>query len=196
MNGNTPNLPLPSSFQKLWQLAIREAINQDIKPENVFGDIGLYLVYPPLHNNPHRYDCTPINSSTFGDTGGDGVHFGLLHTSELLHENSPVIMTVPMNFSAERNWILGADLLEFLALGCQVGFFFLEQIAYTRTRMNESQKRYPINFSDFEPISLEDRVLLDVIAREFPLKPWPVLTERLDELEMAFHSLIQLDMED
>jgi hypothetical protein len=187
---------LPPSFQKLWQLANREAKSKDHDPQDIFGDVGLFLTYPPLHDSPYLYDCTPSNSSTFGSTGGDGVHFSFLHLNDSLHQNVPVVMTVPTNYSAEKNWVLGADLLEFLVLGCQVGFFVLEQIAYTRTRMNESQKRYPINFSDFEPVSSEDRVLLDVIAKEFSLSPWTRLTERLDELEREFHRLIQLKLED
>jgi hypothetical protein len=72
------------------------------------------------------YDATPPHSVTFASTGGDGVHFGVLTDAG---QPGPVVMTVPLNFN-RPNLILGADLHDFLNLGCHFGYFALEQLVY------------------------------------------------------------------
>jgi hypothetical protein len=79
--------------------------------------------------NPTRarvwdYASTPVDSTTFGSTGGDGVHFSVLHTGRG-NGYAPVVMTVPMAFDAP-NHIVGGILREFLGLGCRTGYRCLE----------------------------------------------------------------------
>jgi hypothetical protein len=62
--------------------------------------------------------CTPHNSITFANTGGDVVHYGLLQLPGLdLHEQ-PVV-TVPMG--DHHNVVIAENLREFLSLGDHVG---------------------------------------------------------------------------
>lgn len=79
-----------------------------------------------------RYDCTPLNTTIFARTGGDGVHYSFLEISETLQ---PIVMTVPMNFGTsikDYNWILGDNLNEFLSLGYFNGWFPLEQLCHKK----------------------------------------------------------------
>jgi hypothetical protein len=63
------------------------------------------------------YDTTPRNSLTFASTGGDSVHYSVLTDAG---RPGPVVMTVPMN-PDRPNVVVGADLRDFLALGCHSG---------------------------------------------------------------------------
>ena len=89
----------------------------------VFEPIGLILEDEPARMD---YFCTPVNSVTFGSTGGDGVHFGFLRSRSNTRE--PIVMTVPM--SDVQNIVLAENFHEFLQLGYHTGFFSLEQLAY------------------------------------------------------------------
>lgn len=86
----------------------------------------------PVYDAEYHYSCTPINTTVFAHTGGDGVHFSIL---ELSDEIQPIIITVPMNFGGavkNRNLILGENLPEFLSLGFYNGWFSLEQLCYDK----------------------------------------------------------------
>lgn len=74
------------------------------------------------------YEATPSRSLTFASTGGDGVHYSVLTD---VGRPGPIVMTVPMNFD-EPNVVVGADLRDFLSLGCHFGYFALEQLVYDR----------------------------------------------------------------
>ena len=56
----------------------------------------------------YGYFCTPVNSSTFASTGGDGVHFSLVHINGKATDDSPVVMTCPMG--VKFNMIVGSNL--------------------------------------------------------------------------------------
>lgn len=83
-----------------------------------------------LHDRLERwtYSSTPLNSVTFGSTGGDGVHFGLLLSESTTERDGPVVMTVPM--AGQANHVIAESVGEFLGLGCVHGWFSLEQLAY------------------------------------------------------------------
>ncbi len=147
---------------------------------------------------------TPINSFTFAQTGGDGVHFSLVTLEGKVLENSPVVMTVPMNYG-KVNLIVGENLLEFLCLGEQLGYFFLEQLVYNEEETIEwlshpkefINKEYGINPSGaFPPDSfLEKERLLSILRKEFELKPWNNLKSRLDELQNKFLGMLEFHTE-
>jgi hypothetical protein len=144
---------------------------------SVFGDIGLFLA-PSLGRA--TYDTTPMNSSTFASTGGDGVHFGLLHVEGKVVDTSPVVMTVPMCFG-RPNAIVGETLREFLSLGALVGFWYLEHYVYSEAEFFAKCGA---------PETMDD--LADLIVADFDLVPWPDVRGHMTELQALYASAIVL----
>jgi hypothetical protein len=120
-------------------LALAERLAQRAggDPGFVLHPLGLRFDGP----DPGRwsYDATPVNSTTFASTGGDGVHFGLLHGTTAASPTAPVVMTAPTQLDAP-NHVVGASLREFLALGCRTGYVHLEQLAYPPDRQDETSR--------------------------------------------------------
>jgi hypothetical protein len=77
------------TLDRLWALAKKVGRKSGKPARQVFNPIGLILV-EPLAKDWH--DCTPINASSFAHTGGDGVHYSLLHLNGQISDNSPVVM--------------------------------------------------------------------------------------------------------
>lgn len=113
-------------LNRVWGLADREGERRSTRPDLVFDPVGLILIRPL---EKWGYDSTPVNSQSFAHTGGDGVHFGLIDLGVGISEDSPVVMTVPMAANP-KNVILGENLFDFLCLGCESGYFMLEQLSY------------------------------------------------------------------
>lgn len=132
------------------------------------------------------YWCTPSNALTFATTGGDGVHYSLLAIGDEFTDFSPVVMTVPC--CDTPNVVVGANLREFLALGCRYGYFGLEQLVYDRRGTLEE-----LRLARFSPDSGPDeRNLLRSLSSTFRLSPWSRPSQRLDELQTLFSSEQQL----
>ena len=95
------------------------------------GQMGLLLA--DVCEN-RGYWCTPINTVSFGGTGGDGVHFNLLVRDDAVTDDAPVIMTVPASGGEmlDMSLVVGENLREFLCFGLLRGYFGLEQLAYDR----------------------------------------------------------------
>lgn len=140
--------------------------------DNGLADEGLIL-HERLE--PGGYSCTPINSVAFASTGGDGVHFSLVDLGDGPAESSPVVMTVPMAFGDDlrSNWVLGADLREFLALGFHGGWFTLEQLAYDPAWPAELARATTQAAS--QPVTR--------LAAELDLRPWAEVEARLRQLQ-------------
>ncbi len=143
---------------------------------------------------PAGYSCSPTNAPWFARTGGDGVHFRFLEIGGEIREESPVIMTVPMQFD-EPNYVVAENLLDFLALGCR-STYDLEELAYDKGRMIEFLKHPEKGLSfedgdyDFDPI-LEPFPEQRILIEEFNLKPWKNVEERLEYLrEKYLHLLV------
>lgn len=117
---------------------------------------------------PTGYDASPIGYCAFASTGGDGVHFNVP-----IDGAGPIIMTVPMAFD-RPNIIVGADIMEFLSLGCIFGYFCLEQLAYDFEGTISS-----IQAAD------EQSAALYKLSNQFGLKPWSFVGLRLNELNSA-----------
>lgn len=191
-------------LEKLWSLADAEAARTGGEPSLMFEPIGLWFDHS-LRNA--GYLTTPLNSSTFANTGGDGVHYGLLHVEGEVKDNCPVVMTVPM---AGEDVIVGADLHEFLCLGCELGYFPLEQLVYDRDGMIRTlahpdevwEHRYrddevffrsnPDRRDEMGRSLRREQDLLKLLCTEFQLKPWDCLEERLSELQEKYLSLLEL----
>ncbi len=168
---------LPSTLLQLWKLTGGDPDDERCDWNSVFDPVGLILRAPPRNES---YWCTPTNTLTFAVTGGDGVHYGLLSVNEEFTDFSPIVMTVPM--CDTPNIILGANLKEFLALGCRYGYFALEQLVYQReeTIRKLESARYDVEAEERE------LVLLKKIASAFALNPWTNPAQRLIELERTF----------
>jgi Ankyrin repeats (3 copies) len=160
-------------------------------------DIGFQLIRPL---KSWTYQATPLNSSTFAHTGGDGDHFSFLHRDGKVTEESPVVMTVPMMFD-EPNRIVGANLHEFLSLGCVVGYDAVTGLVYdfegTVGSLFDYDKYVAESFSeeptpeDLRDLATQKR-LLDLLSKEFDLAPWPNPKKRLRELNKQWLSNLEL----
>lgn len=123
----------------------------------------------------------------------------MLFVNDAVTDESPVVMTVPMM----ENVILGANLYEFLCLGCETGYFNLENLVYPwRTelifRMTHPQewrelaeKEDPGYFENPNSFAHEQE-LLGLLINEFDLKPWVNVEARLAELQVQYMPLLQL----
>lgn len=96
---------------------------------------NLYFDYAgiiPVNDETFIYDSSPINTTIFAMTGGDGVHYSILEISE---EKQPIVMTVPMNFGdsmKDYNIIIAENLIEFWSIGFYNGWFPIEQLCYDK----------------------------------------------------------------
>lgn len=137
------------------------------------ADVGL-AIHDELRRN--GYDCTPANCLTFASTGGDGVHFSIIET---LGTRSPVVMTVPMNFS-EENLIIADSIYEFLCLGCKYGYFALEGLVYDfEETVLEIEECNTLAYSDLE--DEKEAQLLSALSDAFNLRPIANVTSYITE---------------
>jgi hypothetical protein len=161
-------------------------LDERLRIEDADSFIGLNLIDPPRNYR----DCgtvlysprtTPTNTIAFASTGGDDVHFSLIQHEKTLDDNSPVVMTVPMGGEDVRaiNIILGSNLHEFLCLGCEHGYFDLEQLLYDRPGTIA-------RLSSREQNDEEAKETLSVYRRDLGLKPWTEIGTRLLELDDQF----------
>lgn len=174
---------LPSMLLRLWSLTGRSPADPASGWNHYFDPIGLILLAPSGKNH---YWCTPTNSLPFATTGGDGVHYSLVSAGDGFTDFSPVVITIPM--CDTPNLVVGANLKEFLCLGCRFGYFSLEQLVYDRERTLKE-----IASGRFDPEQEEkERRLLRKVTDAFNLKPWSNPAARLEELSVAFASALRL----
>ncbi len=143
-------------------------------------DIGLIL---EIDGSAVSYEITPRNASVFAHTGGDGVHFALLHRGGRPTAASPVVMTVPFAFE-NANHVVGENLFDFLRLGSRDGFFSLEGLAYEDRRQEVLLILEGKRDSNKWPEKAE---LLRLFVERFSLKPWDEVQERLSALQARFY---------
>jgi hypothetical protein len=177
---------LDADWPRLWALAGRLGERAAGGPDSAFFPLGLGL--HGRDGGPGGYDATPVNSTTFASTGGDGVHFSLLHATDVPGA-APVVMTVPMQFDAP-NHVVGASLREFLALGCRVGYYHLDHLAYGWGRQAEASLLQDGTWTgtgwDGETEESTALELLSALTRELGLAPWPNVAQRLAELQASY----------
>ena len=181
-------------LEKLWSIAEIEANKTGADFSFVLDPIGLILRRPIERE---RYEATPANSLAFATTGGDGVHYSLLRLGPEVGDLSPVVMTVPMNYGQE-NLIVGIDMKEFLCLGCQTGYFFLEDLTYdepdTIYWLTHPDKWYEAIDQDHKTVEDINRkkYLLNLLSKELNLKPWEEFEQRLIFLQSQYYSLLEI----
>jgi hypothetical protein len=182
---STTPIAFLADWTKLWQLAQRLAATMGEEPGYVFMPVGLCLE-DPNQARGWDYATTPINSTTFASTAGDGVHFSVPHTNDS-NGSAPMVMTVPMALDSP-NHIVGGDLREFLALGCRTGYLCLERLAY-RWGRQETITRLR---NGLPPDDAEEAGLLRHLAKAFDLQPWRDVERCLGELDAAHRPQLQL----
>ena len=127
------------------------------------------------------YDSSPLNCVAFATTGGDGVHFSVFKDFD--EDESPVVMTVPMNFG-EENIVIANSLYEFLCLGSRFGFFGLEQLSYDfNSTVNEIE-----NCNRSESTNPE----LKELSLEFGLKPIDDTARYVETVNAKYYSKLEL----
>jgi hypothetical protein len=182
---------VPAAFHtdwiRLWHLAQRVEAETG---EN-FLDVGLGLIDPTWDPRDGGYQTSPANSTMFAGTGGDGVHFSVVNAASGDSGATPVVMTVPMAFDSP-NHIVGANLCEFLALGCHIGYFDLEQLAYPWGRQGLIVR---LQTAPQQPDTDAAR-LLQALIDEFDLQPWRDVQQRLSDLDAMYRGDIQLNDQD
>jgi hypothetical protein len=180
-------------LEQLWSIAEIEAKRRGIQFPYVFDPIGLNLIRPLKQE---LYESTPKNSMSFATTGGDGVHFSFVQLNGEIVDHSPIVMTVPMNFGSE-NLIVGADFEDFLCLGCEVGFFFLEQLTYSDSKadalywLSHPEEWFTNLIGDLNNIDI-NKNLLKLLRTEFDLRPWDNIEKKLLSLEDEYLPLLEL----
>jgi hypothetical protein len=190
--GNMTN----QALDRLRKLAIQESEIAGCHPNQAFDGMGLNLLDPAKR---FGYDVTPLNASTFAHTGGEGVHFSLVHIEGKLTDDSPVVMTLPAGFE-RKNVILGSNLVEFLCLGCQIGYFPLEQLIYQYSDTigwikDPTLWHTAAGYTSDDPYLLKEQRLLRIIRDEFSLSPWQEAEERLFDLQIEYLPLLKYDSE-
>jgi hypothetical protein len=95
-------------------------------------------------------------------------------------------MTVPCNGPDETNFIVGENLHEFLCLGCQIGYFGLEQLVYQREETLAL-------LQNPESVSECEEYLLSLLKSEFHLGPWKNVETRLNELSNNYMGLLKTE---
>lgn len=208
-------------FERLLNLEKRLFSNVDSSKQDEFskltqvlkfGAIGLILAKKLVCRD---YYCTPQNSLTFANTGGDGIHFGFLQIDKPWI--CPVVITVPMGGSVDsrdNNVILGETLREFLALGFHIPYFELEELVYdfngTLHSLNQPEPSPSFDgltessgsrasAQELEKLKkqterlVDGEFLFDQIVREFDLKPWENIEHRLEELRQRYLPILQIE---
>lgn len=170
------------TLDRLWELSGQSRADAPAPVNGFFDQIGLLLMHLIA---PLPYAPFPHNSAIFATTGGDGVHYGFLDVGQGISEASPIVMTVPM--ADDANHIVGADLTDFLRLGCRTGYLQIEQLAY-------SWEQFAAELDEAKPEDWawpEALRLLDLVTATFHLSPWPEHSARLAFLQRSYGHLVK-----
>jgi hypothetical protein len=188
------------TLTRLYEVAVRAALlNPPHTADWLLGSIGLHLDSNLTNGG---YYCTPVNTSAFAWTGGDGVHFSFTHIEGKVSDQSPVVMTVPMNFGSDSiNMIVGSDLVDFLRLGCVTGYAALEELSYDQDKFLTGgfvdYRKIWASHSGFDTSTeAEDAALLRLIIAEFSLTPWDNVEAHLEQLKQQYLPALQLPPDD
>jgi hypothetical protein len=183
---------VPAAFHadwtRLWQMAQRVVVRTGAKTAHAFLNVGLRLEDPAAPPHDGEYTSSPANATMFAATGGDAVHFSVLHTPGT-RDRGAIVMTAPMAYD-QPNLVVGDGLAEFLALGCRTAYYGLDQLLYQRQRMiNRLESAEPQH-------GTEEANLLQALVDEFGLAPWRNVGLRLAALDAKYRSTIHLHEHD
>jgi len=171
--------------RRLWALAGRIAQSRGATVGDVFGDVGLFLTDPAGPDRDAGYDDSPAGSVLIASAGAEGVHFSALLPDA--DGAAPIVMTAPLVFD-RPNTVVGADLREFLALGSTSCFCCLEQLLHDTGADDEWGRAAAIRRAGAPRSAGASHApaLVDAIAREFAVSPWPDVAGRLAALARQY----------
>jgi hypothetical protein len=154
------------------------------------GQMGL-LLNRRLENE--GYWCTPTNSLSFGETGGDGAHFSFLITENKITDKTPVIISVPDNFGDpdDANVVLGRGFEEFVRLGLHCGYFSMAQFAFNNQAALKHYARADWDDADSWFPSGNHRIVAEYVSKKLNLKRLAYSADELAELQSEFKPLMQ-----
>jgi hypothetical protein len=189
------------THQQLWQFTQTLKQSEFERDRSAALDpIGLLVVQKPQRG---EYPSPP-NGVQFAYTGGDFVTFSYLDQGDTSYGNSPVILTLPPLIHGKcLTPVVGENLYEFLCLGSQIGFFYLETYS-TREffdlycHPDEAWKAFEAE-EQAQPKSLHMRErscanqkkLLKRLTDEFSLRPWTDVQQRLKQLQKDYMKLVK-----
>jgi len=178
------------TLDQLWAIAHQQTRSTTIPACDAFLSIGLRL-----HNakKPWQYYCTPQNVRTFASTGQDGVHYSFLQLSASAPplSESPVVMTVPMNFD-NQNIVVAENLYEFLCLGARTGYANLEVLA-DESRVESDEAIGALARDEFvRSLSKPQQLRLQILNDAFGLSPLTNLSDRMRTLQAPYLDRLQL----
>lgn len=134
---------------------------------------------------------TPKNVLTIARVSGShDAHISLASEWGRISDQSFVVLTVPDYdlSNEEANFILGADFLEFLCLGCQWGFSDLDNITTEFDAVCDQIENGPEDETDYDPDHLE---ALEALRAEFGLVPWGNARSRFEALRSTYGSALR-----
>jgi len=181
-------VPAHTLLHALIEFAQEVAPEFDRDPTCGLEDIGL-LFWDEIY----YYDSTPKNVIPFAATGGDGVHYSLLVRQGVCELDWPVVMTVPVGAGKLDNWILGENLLDFLHLGCHIGYFGLEGLAYE----DRSKVIADFDIADDQLDHFPEK--LDILRRvraKFSLERWSNVEKKIYDLQVRYHHCLDITLSD
>ena len=167
---------IPGSLESLWELADELGEQSLTDPLYVLDPVGLLLVRPLERWD---YECTPLNSLTFAQTGEEGVHFGLLQLAGAALASAPVVMTVPDALD-DCNLVIAGDFDEFLAIGATSGWFTLGRLV---EEPDDALER--LATPDPDPWA-ESEQLLARVRERLAIEPAALTHKRLEELRLKY----------
>lgn len=194
----TVDLPLYEAFLQLEEEVRKQFLDQEFSEYN--PPFGIRFDQPKNFRNGGYY-CTPTNTVRFASTGQDGEHFSFLVLNNVVHSNSPILLTSPCNYDGEFNVVIAKNFYTFLCLGIRYGFFALGGFTYdpeeamqvyTTVNWEPKEEHHYTNY-----IFQEDpqAVILNFIADAFELQPYIYTIDEFITLQEHYMPLLQMSDE-
>jgi hypothetical protein len=184
------------THEELWDFAQKVlSESEDVYRSSALSSIGLF-VHPVPEKN---YSPGCQNLWTFASTGGDSVTYNYLLKEPIVDPTAPVLMNVPRAYPARRV-VVGSDLYDFLCLGCEIGYFYIEQYVYNSKKFVQMYENPEATWNELEEeaqsfnadmcLDADDsdscskqRELLARLSKHFNLHPWKNIATKLKELQ-------------
>lgn len=192
-------LPFPPMLKRLHALAQEEAKRSQCDPINAFAPAGLMLYdyFDQFELGDSSGWAAPTNIATFACAGSDRVEYSLMQIDGRVTDDSPVVMTAPLT-QDNPTMIVGANLTDFLCLGCRIGYGALDELTFALPGALEDLLNPELVFSVTygerwmaDPDYRERARLLELLTTEFQLSAWRQPREHLMDLQAQFMARLE-----
>ncbi|MBS1952568.1 MAG: hypothetical protein JST89_00135 [Cyanobacteria bacterium SZAS-4] len=172
--------------EELWEFAQKmEYTDEDAYRSGALDAIGLLLHEVPFEN--HRCE----NCLQFAGTGGDFITYNYWLEQPFLSQTAPIIMHIPI---PDTKIVVGENLYDFLCLGCELGYFYLSNYAFSPNDFLNMYQHPEAAWKKFEEEELESlesdelslarkRQLLTLLTEKFELHPWNNIGDKMLKLQ-------------